>query len=46
MSAGKALAIAQICLSLGACIGYAFAGDLRKAVYWAAAAIIVATVTF
>ena len=43
---GKAAAIAQIVLSVVACIGYGIKGDARKSVYWGAAAIITASVTF
>lgn len=37
---------AMILLSVAAAIGYAFAGDLRRTVYWFAAAVITASVTF
>jgi len=40
------LPIAMIFLSAGACLAYASAGDVRRAVYWAAAAVITASVTF
>ncbi len=46
MAAGKALAIANIALSVCVAIGYAFAGDTRRAIYWASAAILTSTVTF
>lgn len=46
MNVGKALAIACMVLDVVACIGYAFDGDVRRAVYWGAAAVITASVTF
>ncbi len=46
MNTGKVLAIAVIVLSVGACIGYAWAGDARRAIYWAAGAVITSSVTF
>lgn len=42
---GKYLAICNICLSLGASIGYAFCGNIRMCIYWAAAATINMAVT-
>jgi len=35
-----------ICLDICAGIVYAFAGDARRAIYWIAAAVLTATVTF
>jgi hypothetical protein len=46
MSIGKLLAIANVLLATGACIGYLAAGDYRRALYWFAAALITASVTF
>ena len=43
---GKGLAIANIVLSCGAFVGYCFAGDIRHSIYWLAAAILTASVTF
>lgn len=40
MNYGKVLATVMIVLSVGACIGYALAGDVRRAVYWGAASIL------
>ena len=45
-SPGKALAIAQIVLSLCARGGYFIVGDYRRSLYWILAAGITATVTF
>lgn len=46
MNVGKALAATMIIISIGACIGYAAAGDVRKSIYWGAAAVINFVVTF
>lgn len=46
MNFGMLLAIAMIMLSVGAAIGYAVAGDWRRAIYWILAAGITAVVTF
>lgn len=35
-----------IALDVGAAVVYAFDGDVRRVVYWLAAAILTATVTF
>lgn len=35
-----------ILLDLGAAVAYAFAGDCRRAIYWIAAAVLTATVTY
>lgn len=45
MNPGKFLAFVSMGLAVGASIGYLYVGDYRKAIYWAAAAIITATVT-
>jgi hypothetical protein len=36
----------MILLSAGASVGYLFTGDLRRTIYWAAAAAITWSVTF
>lgn len=36
----------QILICLGSCITYACLGDWRRAIYWAAAGVITASVTF
>lgn len=46
MNYGKLLAIATIILSCGASIGYAIQKDWRHAIYWAASAILISSVTF
>lgn len=46
VNVGMALACVMIVLSVGASIGYALSGDVRRAIYWAAAAVITAAVTF
>lgn len=43
---GKYLAFANMALSLGASIGYAFAKDPRHAIYWASAFVLTGSVTF
>lgn len=43
---GKAFAIVNIILSLGACLGYLAAKDWRHAIYWGSAAILTGSVTF
>jgi hypothetical protein len=43
---GFVLAVATIVLDIGAGIGYLYQKDIRKAVYWFAAAVITASVTF
>lgn len=40
------LPVIMMLLSIGAACMYAGAGDVRRAVYWLAAAIITASVTF
>jgi len=42
----RALPVAILLLSIGAAIGYSFAGDWRRALYWSAAAFITVSVTF
>lgn len=42
----KLLPVLMILQSLGAAGVYAYAGNLRQAIYWSAAAIITASVTF
>lgn len=46
MNYGKALAIVSMIVSVGACIGYLLAKDYRRALYWASAATLTASVTF
>lgn len=46
MNWGKAAAIGQIILSLTSAVGYGIVGDWRRAIYWAAAAVITGSVTF
>lgn len=46
MNWGKTLAEVNIVLNSGVAIGYVFAGDMRRALYWLFAAAITATVTF
>lgn len=36
----------MIALSIGAAVVYAWAGDVRRAIYWTAAAVLTASVTF
>jgi hypothetical protein len=43
---GKLLAICVILLSAGAAVGYLIARDYRHAIYWAAGAVLTASVTF
>lgn len=43
---GKYLAIANMCLAIGACIGYLWVQNYRQAIYWGAASILTASVTF
>lgn len=38
--------ITLMCLDLGAAILYGFEGDWRRSIYWTAAAVLTATVTF
>lgn len=46
MNYGKILAIVSIIVSVFACIGYLIARDYRRAIYWASAATLTASVTF
>jgi len=46
MNYGKALAVTNIVLCIGAAIGYACVKDWRRAAYWFFAACITASVTF
>jgi hypothetical protein len=43
--AGKCLAWTIVVVSALAAVGYAFGGDWRRAIYWAAAAVLATTVT-
>lgn len=43
---GKYLALMNMTIAAAACLGYALAGDLRRAIYWGAAAVLTASVTF
>jgi hypothetical protein len=36
----------MILLSVGSSVVYGFSGDLRQTIYWAAAAVLTASVTF
>ncbi len=45
MNLATKLALAQAALALAASIGYACAGDWRRAIYWAAATTITLSVT-
>lgn len=38
--------IGQMLMCLGACIFYGVTGDVRRCIYWAAAVVITASVTF
>jgi hypothetical protein len=42
----KILPAVMIVLSLAASIAYFVAGDVRRAIYWAAAGVLTASVTF
>jgi len=42
----KLFPILQMAVCAGAAVVYALAGDMRKAIYWSAAFVITATVTF
>ena len=46
MQIERLLPTVQILLSVGSCIAYLFAGEYRKAVYWGAAAVLTASVTY
>ena len=46
MNPGRAFAIIQIALSLGASISYGIARDWRHCIYWGAATVLTASVTF
>lgn len=46
MNLGRALATANVLLSVGACLGYLYARDWKHALYWFFAAGITATVTY
>lgn len=46
MKLAHALPVIMIALSCGAAIIYFAEGDTRRALYWAAAAILTSTVTF
>ena len=46
MNAGQWFATALIVLDCGAALGYGFDGDVRRCVYWIAAAVLTATVTW
>lgn len=42
---GKSFAFAQLLLCIAASIGYLFAKDWRRAIYWGAAAVISGSIT-
>ena len=46
MNIGKGFATFSMCLALGASAGYALDRDWRHVIYWAAAAVLTASVTF
>ena len=46
MNWGRTLAIVQIVVCIAAAIGYAFAGDWRRVIYWVSAAVLTSSVTF
>lgn len=46
MNWGRILAITSIVISILACIGYGYAGDIRRTLYWGAAAVLTSSVTF
>lgn len=43
---GKLFATLMIVLSAAACIAYACQGDWRRAIYWGAATVLTASVTY
>jgi len=45
MNIGRVLAWIMIVLAVAACVGYGCQGDWRRAVYWAAAAVLQFAVT-
>jgi len=46
MTAQTIFPLIQVVLSVGASVVYACNGDIRHAIYWLAAAVLVLTVTF
>lgn len=46
MTLEKILPTVNIALAIGACVCYAWIGDYRRAVYWGAAAMLTASITF
>lgn len=46
MNRALILPVSMILLSLGSSVVYLLAGDVRRAIYWLAAAVITASVTF
>ncbi len=46
MKPSQILPVVMIALSLGSSIGYALEGDWRHVVYWLAASLLTASVTF
>jgi hypothetical protein len=38
--------VVMLLASIGASLGYLYVADMRRAIYWAAAAVITAAVTF
>lgn len=46
MTLGQGFAVTLIVLDLGAAAGYCYDADWRRCVYWIAAAVLTATVTF
>ena len=45
MNYGKLLAWVSVGLSIGAAVGYGFAGDWRRVAYWISAAVLTTSVT-
>jgi hypothetical protein len=46
MNWGRFLSCVSIVISISACVGYLFAKDYRRAIYWGSAATLTASVTF
>lgn len=43
---GRGLALANMILAVSACVAYSAIGDYRRSIYWGAAAVLTASVTF
>lgn len=46
MNRTQVLPTVLICINIANVVVYFFAGDIRRAIYWAAAAVLTASVTF